>query len=443
MKRLFLPLLLFTGTVFAGADYFEDISLKDALVKAKDQNKVVFVDFYTTWCGPCKMLDKNTFPDANVKQWLTDNTIPLKIDAEEQVELAKQYKVSGYPYLAFINADGELRSSSLGYLNPEQFIKEANRALSGKSPLQIAREALAKDPSFQNHLALAKTYAQQEDFDQALDTLKQVMADGKAGKIEGFKNMGVLINLARISRRHEATKNYLNELSGQIRDDILNNGAQEGFTDLAIINSMNGNSGATLAIYDKIKEANPNDERLMMFGTAVFSDLKNQHRYAEIVAIEEVDKRIEKIQNQAEEMKANGLADQVDSVTIRGLSDQYEILMGLDRQEEAEKVATQILEISQDSIAYNSLAWSGFLSGKSNATTLDYARKADDLSEHKNVAIIDTLARVLHATGQKDEAYKVLDERLAMFTKKGRERSILEDCLNDLKKEDSEAQKQG
>lgn len=104
---------------------FQQGTFNDALLLAKKGNKVVFLDIYATWCGPCKMLKRNTFSDSEVGEVFNKNFINIAIDAEkgEGEEIARKYKVSGFPTLLFVNPDGSVVKSTMGYHNPKQFIE--------------------------------------------------------------------------------------------------------------------------------------------------------------------------------------------------------------------------------------------------------------------------------------------------------------------------------
>lgn len=106
---------------------FSDLSFSDALKKAKKTKKLVFVDAYTTWCGPCKMLTKNTFPDPSVGSYFNDNFINLKVEVEKHPfgrALQSKYGVTAYPTMFWVDGDGVLVKKVVGYRTAEQMLRE-------------------------------------------------------------------------------------------------------------------------------------------------------------------------------------------------------------------------------------------------------------------------------------------------------------------------------
>ncbi len=111
---------------------FDDISYQTALEKAKTSNKLIFIDAYAVWCGPCKWMAANTFTDEKVGEFFNDNFINLKIDMEkgEGPELARKLQVTAYPTLFFINKDGEIVKRVLGAKPAKEFLKIGKSVLS-------------------------------------------------------------------------------------------------------------------------------------------------------------------------------------------------------------------------------------------------------------------------------------------------------------------------
>lgn len=105
---------------------FSNSSWNDIMKKAKAENKVIFLDIYATWCGPCKQLKKTTFTDKEVGEYFNTHFINATFDAEkgEGRKLAEQYYVSAYPTMLFINPDGSILHTVVGYRSANQLKRE-------------------------------------------------------------------------------------------------------------------------------------------------------------------------------------------------------------------------------------------------------------------------------------------------------------------------------
>lgn len=90
--------------------HFTDVSWKEVLKQAKASNKLIFVDCYTDWCGPCKYMSKNVFPDEALGKLFNTNFISVKMnmEKEEAVLFGATYDVEVYPTLFFINPAGNV-----------------------------------------------------------------------------------------------------------------------------------------------------------------------------------------------------------------------------------------------------------------------------------------------------------------------------------------------
>ncbi len=110
---------------------FEQGGYADILNKAKNTGKPIMIDFYTTWCGPCKVLEKEVFTNKTVATYLNDNFLTCKIDAEkgEGPKLANKYNIKGYPTLLYINQKGEVLAENLGLVNAQQLLRTAKNVV--------------------------------------------------------------------------------------------------------------------------------------------------------------------------------------------------------------------------------------------------------------------------------------------------------------------------
>lgn len=103
---------------------FEHTTFAEIKAKAKKENKLIFVDAFTTWCGPCKQMSKNVFTNDAVADFYNFSFINAKIDMEkgEGIELAKLYEVKCYPNLLFIDGDGNVVHRIAGSMSAKEFI---------------------------------------------------------------------------------------------------------------------------------------------------------------------------------------------------------------------------------------------------------------------------------------------------------------------------------
>lgn len=158
MKNIALLILLSCFLVFEGHAQNRSIEFRSgewkALLKqARKEKKMIFVDCYTSWCGPCKMLAKTVFTNDTVADYFNRHFVNVKMDMEkgEGPELAKKYEVRAFPTLLFLNSDGELQHCIVGYQSVSELIREGQTALNGGntfSALQKRYDAGERNPEF-------------------------------------------------------------------------------------------------------------------------------------------------------------------------------------------------------------------------------------------------------------------------------------------------------
>jgi thiol-disulfide isomerase/thioredoxin len=212
MKNIILVFacILAFGAIHAQGIQFAEGSWKEILAEAGRQNKIVFVDAYTTWCGPCKMMDRNTFPNKEVGEFFNANFINAKIDMEkgEGPTLAQEYGVRAYPSFLFVDADGALVHRSLGYqeasaflitgkaaADPERRLSALNARYAGgdRSPEFLRKYTESRAATMDgSHLKVAEEYLQtQKDWttEENMEFLFQYAEDANSPMFDFlFKN---------------------------------------------------------------------------------------------------------------------------------------------------------------------------------------------------------------------------------------------------------------
>jgi len=101
------------------------------LLEAKTQHKLIFLDAYASWCGPCKLLKKNTFSDKAAGDFFNTNYINVAIDMEKGFgpALLKKYHVDAFPSLLIVDENGRLISFTRGFIPADVLIEFGKDAL--------------------------------------------------------------------------------------------------------------------------------------------------------------------------------------------------------------------------------------------------------------------------------------------------------------------------
>lgn len=104
---------------------FRGMTIEEAKKEAKASGKIIFIDAYTDWCGPCKKMAATSFKDPKVGELFNKKFINLKIEVEKTEDgltLARAYGVKAYPTLLFIDGDGIIKKSVIGFQTADQLL---------------------------------------------------------------------------------------------------------------------------------------------------------------------------------------------------------------------------------------------------------------------------------------------------------------------------------
>ena len=112
--------------------FYKDMSLDDALELARQQNKLVFIDFYADWCAPCKMMERDVFTHQSIYPFFNERFINVKMDVDDRSvgsEAAAKYNISAMPTLMLIHPEKDVIMKERGYRDANGLLKAAQAAL--------------------------------------------------------------------------------------------------------------------------------------------------------------------------------------------------------------------------------------------------------------------------------------------------------------------------
>jgi thiol-disulfide isomerase/thioredoxin len=258
---LALTLLLTGGfsTLAADEAIFRELTLDQAIsAVAREKKQIVLIDFFTTWCEPCKKLDQTTWKDADVRKWLGENAVCLKIDAEKQEALASTYRINAYPTILLLKPDGTEVDRLVGYRDPARFLSDAKESLTGNDELSRARQALHGEN--RNNPMLRQRYGDALlQKGRTEDALSEYLWCFDHGLEHSRSYLGVRLSflLSRIVELGSRHKPALDELRN--RRDAARKAIEAGKADLdsamgfTAINNKLDESDQTLTVFDSIK----------------------------------------------------------------------------------------------------------------------------------------------------------------------------------------------
>lgn len=199
MKKIFFLVSLGSSIItFAQNINFQDnMEFSEILKKAKTENKIIFLDAYASWCGPCKMMEKNVFNKESVQEYYNANFINVRFDMEkgEGMDLARIYGVRSYPTFLFIDGDGKIIYKSMGYQPEKEFLetgKNAKKTTEEVITKRLQFEKGEKDLSFLKQLFF-ETYKIEIDFAKKVaERYFQNKKDKNFSKEEAFMLFNIL-----------------------------------------------------------------------------------------------------------------------------------------------------------------------------------------------------------------------------------------------------------
>lgn len=406
MKKIqLLTLLLFVITSTAltqGMNFEHNTTWENVIAKAKAENKHIFVDAYTTWCGPCKQMAAQVFPKEEVGKYYNANYVNVKLQMDktkndnEDVkswyatakEFEKMYNINAYPIYLIFNPSGELVHRGIGSSPAEQFIKLGESGL---------------DPNKQFVTLVNQYKAGKND----AEFLKNVMMAAQRAGDEGICKEVYPKYIA--TQKDIYTKENLELIIGQIKS-TNNEDFKTINSNLPRVNKVLGNTRASEYMQQLILQEK------------VFPKLFKKGEIPNWIAIEK-------------ELKTT-YPTQATEVTLKG-----KMFYSMQKKEwnnytlAASDYVKKVGVTKINSSELNSMAWSTF----ENITDKKQLEQAtawsrQSLEKMENAAYLDTYANLLHKTGKTKDAIIWSAKALEVAKKTGEDEAEYEATLEKIKK---------
>ena len=148
MKKVYIivSILFFSLMTFAqsGTQFMDNRPWQEVLQRAQRENKLIFVDCYTSWCGPCKQLATQVFPQEKMGEYLNSRFVNAKYDMEkgEGLTVGKQYdkEIKVFPTMLILTAQGEIIHKVSGCRPVDELIAAIEEGLQGNTIYNLKKE---------------------------------------------------------------------------------------------------------------------------------------------------------------------------------------------------------------------------------------------------------------------------------------------------------------
>ncbi|MBO0932032.1 thioredoxin family protein [Fibrella aquatilis] len=428
-----------------GIQFFKG-SWPAVLAEAKKQNKPVFVDIFTTWCGPCKLMAKQAFPDQKVGEKFNANFISYQIDAEkgEGIDVAKKYAVTAYPTSLYVSGDGDLIYRVVGYSGIPGMMTEADKAIAaakdpnpvsmmdkqfegGKRDADFLRAYLAKRAQIgmpsPEALEAFLTAVPQAEWTSAAN-IDAVAGNLTTARSRAFEPLLAEVKTIRMDKSRMKTAQTIMQAVSQAAGRDERQAKTEAELETAIANTLKLRatmSGKPISAADQ--QTMTNDSKL-----SFYLRTKNLPKYRELATV---------VGNKLLAISTDSLKAR-DAATFQRFMDEAKLVPdSVKASPNFTRYAAMMktIETQQVSGKLNSLAWTYFEKMTDPADikqALVWSTRMVELD--RKPALLDTHAQLLGKAGRKSEAITMEQEALTKAKAAGEDPADYEKALAELQK---------
>lgn len=465
MKKILLAVLLLP--LFSLAQKAGDNESKDGLrldqgswteilAKAKKENKYIIMDCMTTWCGPCKHMDKNIFPLKETGDFFNDKFIAVKVQFDstandddrvkswkkDMKEIEKQYAINAYPTYLIFDPNGQLVHRTVGATpDAKTFIAKGKDGLNPETQYytQLRKyESGPKDPAFARKMAVMAQYA--------YDTkMSQKIAQDYIVSITDYYTKENAQFIAQFTSTSK-DKGFELMLNNPEKMDAALGAGKSKARVIAIIGAEELNPGLRKMLADKTPNPDPSavvatiSQKYPQFAAdiadmankTVYNTVYNQEVYTPMAKAATAKQKVD-WEAIAAGVRARD-AKNADEMLGKGKLTYYQNTKDWPNFQTEVVAFMNKFGVKATPAELNSYAWAVFENCKDMTCVtqaLDWSKRS--FAENKNPMFMDTYANILHKLGKTNEAIKIQEQAIALTLDEASKKS-LQDTLDKMKK---------
>lgn len=281
--------VLFASPSLATPPVFTDLTFETASAQAVSGGKILIFDAMTSWCGPCKVMDKTAWVDADVVAWIKANAIAIQLDMDKHPQLREAQRINAYPTV-IVYKDGKEFDRIVGLRTGPALLEWLKGVSRGESKLDQTLRALkeerAKESNDISHADLARRFALADDlydygsYDEATTEAVWLWERRDAAKGEDFASrLGSL--MGNLARRHPAAKARFTQFRDAAAAPVAaGSPTLEQLTGWLRLNAVIDDSASSVEWALKMTDTPDNLAALKSVGPTVFPLLVNSGEWA-------------------------------------------------------------------------------------------------------------------------------------------------------------------
>ena len=264
MKKKILVFLMILFAIVATYSQSWLNSLENAKKMALASNKLIFVDFTASWCGPCKMMDANVWSKEDVQMQMK-NYVTVQIDIDINKDIANSYNIRSIPNLFILDPNGKIVENNMGYRDDKFMISWLKKYSINTSFLQNKLISFYKKPTYSSALRLADKYQIYSLYlDKSIKNKFYSVADEyfeiafkllKKAKVKNKKMLKQKIELFKLRKKAFQGKiKKLNKKLSKFDESSILTSNQSLFSFLNYITQIQNNKEEAQKWFDKMSE---------------------------------------------------------------------------------------------------------------------------------------------------------------------------------------------